>query len=176
MKKNSIIENAFEALPVKSKRKFVPPTLNYQLGSYVGEFILNNILPTISTDMLKTRNVVQIDPEDKIEHDRLDQLYDDSKPAIHKTGDSRLFQDRVKFDYDLNHKYLPKILKCRVPAVFPTKISEFKQGIIEVLWDSDLCSYDCATGSDVAIIDTNEGSWMTEINLTLSEYRSPFKK
>jgi hypothetical protein len=42
--------------------------LNYQLGVYVGEVIEFRYLPTLSTDMLKTRNVVEVSPEDAERH------------------------------------------------------------------------------------------------------------
>jgi len=37
--------------------------LNFSLGVYVGEYIIATKLPTLSTDMLKTRYIIEV-PED----------------------------------------------------------------------------------------------------------------
>jgi chaperonin cofactor prefoldin len=47
-------------------------TMDYQLGYYVGEHIVNRYLPTLSTDILQSRNVIEVSEEDTIENNRLD--------------------------------------------------------------------------------------------------------
>ncbi len=165
--KNKIEEIAKSRKP----RKFVPPTLNYQLGTYVGEFILSNILPTLETDMIKTNRVIEVDEDDKQKLVILENLYEDTREHHYDGGSSELFRDIVKFRYELLHKYLPKKLECVVPAVYPTNIVEFKQAIVDTLWGSDLCSYKCTVPDDIELLDTYNGSWSTIINLTLSEYK-----
>ena len=38
--------------------------LNYQLGMMVGEYIVITKLPTLSTDSLKTRTIIEVSPEE----------------------------------------------------------------------------------------------------------------
>jgi len=46
---------------VESKKKL---TLEYQLGYYVGLEIVHRYLPTLSTDMLQSRTVIEVSEED----------------------------------------------------------------------------------------------------------------
>ena len=166
------MKNKIEEI-VKSRepRKFVPPTLNYQLGEYVGEYIISNILPTLETDMLRTNNVVKVSEEDKQKLVILENLYEDTRKHHYDHGSGELFRNIVKFRYELSHKYLPKKLECIVPAVYPTDVADFKQAIVDTLWGSDLCSYKCTVPDDIELLETHTGSWSTIINLTLSEYK-----
>ena len=43
-----------------------------QLGFFVGEYIISHYLPTLSTSILKTRKVIQVNDEDSKEHEKLD--------------------------------------------------------------------------------------------------------
>jgi hypothetical protein len=47
-------------------------TMDYQLGFFVGECIVDRYLPTLSTDLFQTNKVIKVSEEDSIENKRLD--------------------------------------------------------------------------------------------------------
>ena len=47
-------------------------TSEYQLGYYVGEYIVSRFLPTLSTDIIQSRRVINVSEEDTEENKRLD--------------------------------------------------------------------------------------------------------
>lgn len=118
-------------------------TVDRQLGYYVGEHIVNRYLPTLSTDILQSRRVIQVDHEDAIENKRLDEEWFNS--CTHKRGDSG---DKEKWNLYLQHnkmlekKYLPNPLECHLGLIKFNNENEFKSGLRSSLWDCDMCSYD----------------------------------
>ena len=128
--------------------------LNYQLGIYVGQYIFFKYLPTLSTDMLKTRNVIHVNEDELIEHTTIDLELTQSYTVFGGNGNSDDFFKRYKsFNNKLAEKYLPHELVCACPKFSLTDIDEFKNGLREMLWDTDLCWYGIATNDDVEIVD-----------------------
>ena len=69
---NSITPEEVEKMKQKRIEQKNKLTLEYQLGYYVGLEIVHRYLPTLSTDMLQTRNVIEVSEEDSLENERLD--------------------------------------------------------------------------------------------------------
>jgi hypothetical protein len=117
-------------------------TLESQLGFYVGEYIYFRYLPTLSTDSLQSRKVIKVSDEDTVENQRLESEWikstkrDRSSDGVTEEWKAYLAHNRM-----LGEKYLPHYLKCHVPQVHIENIEEFKKGLINSLWNTDLCAY-----------------------------------
>ena len=121
-------------------------SMDYQLGYYVGEHIVNRYLPTLSTDMIQSINVIEVSEEDTIENNRLDrEWYSTTKYQDNWCGE----EDGNKEKWNLYHqhnkmleqKYLPKELVCHLGLLKINDEKEFKEGLRSSLWDCDMCSY-----------------------------------
>jgi hypothetical protein len=116
--------------------------LNYQLGVYVGEVIEFRYLLTLSTDMLKTRNVIEVSPEDAERHRIVDEALNKTYEFNGGNGDSKKeFEVYKALNNELARKYLPEKLQCRVPHISPTDMKQFHEGLKDQLWDTDLSHY-----------------------------------
>jgi len=114
-------------------------SIEYQLEYYVGEYIFDHFLPTISTDIIKSRKVIQVSDEDAAENVKLEEIWENcSKP---ESGESDEWKAYRAHKVMLGKKYLPHILKCYVPKIKVNNINELKEGIINSLWNTDLCAY-----------------------------------
>jgi hypothetical protein len=119
-------------------------TMDYQLGNYVGEYIVDHYLPTLSTDMLTTKNVIKVSEEDKIENDR---LHDEWSKTIDYTSRENK-SDKEKWELYRQHnkmlekKYLPDPLVCHLCLLKFNDELEFKKGLYHTLWNCDRCAYD----------------------------------
>ena len=117
-------------------------SMDYQLGFYIGENIVDNYLPTLSTDMIHSRKVIQVSEEDEIENNRLDDEWFNS--CTHERGNSG---DKEKWDAYFNHnkmlekKYLPETLECVFSLLRIDDMKKFKEGLRSSLWNCDMCSY-----------------------------------
>lgn len=109
-------------------------TAEYQLGYYVGEYIYSRFLPTLSTDILQTRNVIKVSEEDELENKR---LFD--KWII--DNDIEKWDLYHQHNQMLEKKYLPHELKCHFDLLHIKKEKQFKDGLINSLWNCDLCYY-----------------------------------
>lgn len=142
-------------------------SLNYQLGWYVGEYIYTHYLPTLNTDLLQSRHVVEVSDEDFIEHTRISNILSSTYGVNHDDNkSSAAFEDYKTFNHFLANKYLPKILECNVPKVLPTDMIKFKNGIIDSLWDTDLCSYHLEIDK-IEFIHAHKHAWNSIVKLIL---------
>jgi len=116
--------------------------MDYQLGFYIGENIVDNYLPTLSTDIIHSRKVIKVSEKDEIENNRLDDEWFNS--CTHERGNSG---DKEKWEAYFNHnkmlerKYLPQTLECVFSLIRIDDMNKFKEGIKESLWNCDMCSY-----------------------------------
>jgi hypothetical protein len=149
----------------------VSKTIDYQLGWYVGEYIFMRMLPTLSTDLLKSRKVIQVTIAEADEYHRLEELWRQSYKDNHITDEpNEHWINATKFRHELAKKYLPNPLECFIPIIEcldTTDIQAFKAGIRDVLWDTDLCWYNIEKDEDIEIMPTSE-RWHTQINFKLS--------
>ncbi len=140
--------------------------LNKQLGYYVGEYIIDHYLPTLNTDLLTTKTIINISNEENKEYERLEEIWKKRNKTYDSYGKSLEFEDQRKYVKILADKYLPKILECNVPKVIPIDMEQFKKGIGTALWDSDLSWYSCKN-VDIEFEQTDEDSWCSIVKLKL---------
>lgn len=136
--------------------------LNYQLGFFVGEFIVDNYLPTLSIDMIKTRNVIQCTIAEADEYHRLHDLWSEEY-QINPNAPKDNWENYLAYGMELTIKYLPHNLVCYVSDVSPTDIALFKEGICDSLWNCDCCSYHLAPET----IDIKNDKYSTKITFKL---------
>jgi hypothetical protein len=116
--------------------------LNYQLGVYVGEVIEFRYLPTLSTDMLKTRNVVEVSPEDAERHRIVSEALSKTYKFNGGDGDGKKeFEVYKALNHELARKYLPEKLQCMVPHIRPTDMKQFLKGLQDQIWGTDRSWY-----------------------------------
>jgi hypothetical protein len=133
-------------------------TATYQLGYYVGAEIYNRYLPTLSSDMLHSRIVIQISEEDSEENKRLEEEWSattqyGNAPDTEKNKEHwALYHAHNKM---LDGKYLPNPLVCHLAVLNVEDWEEFKSGLIHYLWDCDLCSYSLKP-EDIEIYDDED--------------------
>ena len=131
-----------EKMMNKNKEYLKNVGMDYQLGFYIGENIVDNYLPTLSTDMIHSRKVIKVSEKDEIENNRLDDEWFNS--CTHERGNSG---DKEKWEAYFNHnkmlerKYLPQTLECVFSLIRIDDMNKFKEGIKESLWNCDMCSY-----------------------------------
>lgn len=143
--------------------------LEYYLGKIVGEYIVAVHLPTLSTDMLKSRNVIQVSNEDTKEYIRLEALWQNIQ---HRGAIKSLAWDaHLENMYQTGGKYLPHTLKMQIPKFGLHLIKDiklFKSGLYTTLYDSDICSYSLKH-DDMLVEYTDEFAWCDNITLKLSD-------
>lgn len=120
----------------------------FQLGLFVGEYIIHEFLPTLSTDSLTSWKVIQVSEEDTLENERLHDIWS-KKALFNHDGIEKSKKEWNAFylhNKYLSDKYMPPVLKCYVPEidVKEENILDFKLGIQSSLWDCDMCGYNCS--------------------------------
>lgn len=138
------MENKWKQEQIEQKNKL---TSEYQLGYYVGLDIVRRYLPTLSTDMLQTLNVIEVSNEDSLENERLDtEWYVTTRHGggwngVDENGDKEKWETYHQHNKMLEKKYLPNPLKCHMDILNIQDMDDFKQGLKLALWDCDMCSY-----------------------------------
>ena len=139
--------------------------LNYQLGQYVGEHITFKYLPTLSTDMLKTHTIVEVSQEDAERHRIVSKiLHNTWKINKGSKNSEKEFAAFKTLNNELAKKYLPEKLECLIPKIYPTDMNNFKQGLKDQLWNTDLSHY---LPEDDFYRQGHEMGWADYIILTL---------
>ena len=150
-------------------------SLNYQLGMYVGEYIVALHLPTLSTDMLLTRAIIDVSPEETAEWQKLEKQLEPymwGAKMNDEEGYKKLFYENLKWYHKLEEKYLPETIKIMVPRVVPTNMEQFAQGIKDTLWNCDRSHYWIEDGFFEQTIDI---AWCSYIILTRHIEKIPEK-
>lgn len=144
-------------------------TLEYQLGTFVGENIINRYLPTLSTHPIHSNNCIQVSDEDFDEHERLEKKWMDrvcwgNFPDMNEENKEHALWDELsKYNKYLDKKYLPEVLLCTFDPIYVENIDGFKQGIADALWNSDICVY--STNLEDIKIYYDEDFYLTYIEL-----------
>lgn len=147
-------------------------SMDWQLGYYVGEDIVHNYLPTLSTDMIHSRNVIQVSEEDSVENKRLsDEWFKTTKYQDDWNGEEDGSKDKWELYFQhnkmLEKKYLPKILDTSFGLLRIDDMKKFKDGLIDSLWNCDMCSYNL--DEEKIIIKQDMLNGFTEIKFELDE-------
>jgi hypothetical protein len=152
------------------KEKKEKLTSEYQFGFYVGEQIATHSLPTITTDMIKSRTQIKVSDEDTLESERLhDEWWDIGKYG--KNPDPSMVDEKWKtyrqHYVTLEKKYLPNPFKSHMGLMNIRDEKEFKKGLIHSLWNCDMCTYSLKP-EDIKIYD-DEDLWFTVIEFVLRD-------
>lgn len=147
-------------------------SMDWQVGFYVGQDIVHNYLPTLSTDMIHSRNVIQVSEEDNVENQRLAaEWFSTTKYQDNWNGDEDGSKDKWELYFQhnkmLEKKYLPKILDTAFGLLRIDDMDKFKDGLIDSLWNCDMCSYNL--DKDKIVIKQDMLNGFTEIKFELDE-------
>ena len=174
MKRSEIFNDLLESITPEMEKNWKQQrierknnlTSEYQLGYYVGEYIVSRFLPTLSTDMIQSRRVITVSYEDIEENKRLYSEWFNSNRANEEGGKGKwvLFYQHNKM---LEKKYLPNPLICHLGALNILNMDEFKKGLSYSLWDCDICSYNIEP-ENIKIYDDEEVRF-TIVELKLGE-------
>jgi hypothetical protein len=122
--------------------------LNREIGYLVGNIIVKNYLPTLSTDMLQTNLIIDVSEELTLEWEKRNQSWLDSlKPGV---ANDDIFYDNLEwYRKNIQDKYLEDEIVIRGIYFNYSDKEQVIEGIKTILWDSDLSHYQ---------IDTIEGN------------------
>ncbi len=135
--------------------------LNYQLGLLAGSIIYEKYLPTLSTDMLQSNVIIKVSEEDTLEQERFQKLYDS---ALNDTEMYwKIHREWMEFYTPMSKKYLPKTIECKIEKIKPTNIEQFKKGLNDYLWNTDLSHY---LADDGFFLPNVKYAWCSTIILT----------
>jgi len=169
MRKSKVVERMLEKLtPEKleemrverdNHRKSI--SVEYQLGFYIGEYIVTHSLPTISIDAILTNNCIDLLEEEEVRARELNDTWYNKKSF----GNADIEWINLRnFHKEMENKYLPHTLNAPVPYcnVSDAGMKEFRDGLRASLWDCDCCHYDI---DNIEIVDVD--SRFTDIVLKL---------
>lgn len=114
------------------------------MGQLIGELVWLTKMPTLSSDMIRNRVIIEVTQEETDEQERLKNEW----LASYRDGDGNRSDeyDRDKwtvyqtyYRYLLD-KYLPKEIKFHTWMAIEDN-DMFRKGLIQSLWDSDGCHY-----------------------------------
>lgn len=116
-------------------------SLSWQIGILIGEKIVEEKLITLSTDMLKSRNVIEVSKE-------LTDKWKEMGDACFKLSCARKEDEYTKMFYEnlawykknIEQVYLPKEIVCYYNFIY-TNEEDFIEGVNLALWDCDLSHY-----------------------------------
>lgn len=131
-------------------------TLEFQLGLYMGEHIVDKYLPRLmyyGPYIRKTKKNYSYKRRDergirilKSEANKFESLSAEAYKI--EDRESKEFNERwqvyLNYSHELDVKYLPKTLKCYLDTinVAEDKMIDVKNGIRSALWNCDVCSYE----------------------------------
>ena len=127
--------------------KIKATSMEYQLGTYVGELIARDQLPTLSTDWIQSQNVIEVTPEESKKVEELEMNWQKSHEASTPTNTE--WEELITYRQTLEEKYLPEVLECYIQPVNVEDEEQFKKGVADGIWDSDLSHYECSGPEDV---------------------------
>lgn len=120
----------------------VEKSLIYTLGMVVGDCIVDTALPTLSTDMIRSRTVIEVNEELTKEWDvRHDNWWNNRE--VDKENDNKIFYENLAwYKKNIEEKYLKDELVIHNATVTEYVDKElFLKGINDSLWHCDLSHY-----------------------------------
>lgn len=112
-------------------------TLEYNLGYYIGEYIFYRYLPTISIDMIHSGKVIKVSDEETDYFIALEDIW----WKEHDLDNGKSWNDLQSYRRKMESKYLPKEFTARLNALNLTDEKEFRTGLVNSLWNCDICHY-----------------------------------
>jgi hypothetical protein len=140
-------------------------SLEFQLGCYVGDYIVDKYLPTLDVNMLRSKHVINVGAEEKLKYEK---LHADWYRKYNETKEDKSpeWDELMTFRKELKKKYLPHTLDCFVAPLNVKNMKDFKRGIMRSLWDCDMCSYKAGSVDDI-IVEMEDNYFSSIIKLTL---------
>lgn len=136
--------------------------LNYQLGLLAGEIIYEKYLPTLSTDMLTSKVVIEVTDKEILEkHNNFQQLMKEN--LGNEKEYKKVHKEWLEFYKPVIKKYIPKTLECRIQQIHPEDLDLFKKGLNDYLWHTDLSHY---IAKDDFFEPNIDFAWCSTIKLT----------
>lgn len=136
-------------------------TLSYQLGKMCGEIMVKD-LPLLESDyrdLEDSPTYVRVSKEDLDRYDNFLSSHD--KPTKEQ------WDVYLEFRRELENKYLKPefVVTFNIMNIPDDEMEDFKRGVGDVLWHSDICYYNCDP-KDIEVYDT-ESLNFTKIKLKL---------
>ena len=129
--------------------------LSLRIGLEIGHQLAMR-LPTLSCDLLQSRNVIQVKYGEAKELKRLDNEWHNNYDPNSKEKDPR-WEALQKYHNELGAKYLPKEFKFMTAAIPEcADLDKVKEGIGVSMWDCDYSWYGCKE-EQIDIEDTHVG-------------------
>ena len=171
-KRRSSILDRIKLTPEESERlrqkrieSIKSTSVDYQLGVYVGEEIAARYLPTLEIDMLQSRKVINVLPEEKEEADRLEKEWW-SKQEAKENSDEEWKKLRAYHEI-IEKKYLPDTLVCHIRPIHVNSEEDFKAGVANAIWNCDYSHYSCSGPADIEY-ELEEDGFFTKFTLKRS--------
>ena len=98
--------------------------------------------------MIQSKTVINVSEKEFNLYNQILNEFINSNDEVKK---EKTFNELKKLRGKLKEKYLPKVLDCYLHALVINDENEIKKGIIDVLWDSDLCHYSLKS-EDITVI------------------------
>ena len=132
-----------------------------------GEYIVNDFLVTLSTDLIRTRNVIQVSAEDTSKFEAIRAAWYPvalKDKIVGNTESKDEWETMQEFYHYLAKKYLPEELVIKLPFPDVQHIDHVKDAIRNVLRECDCCSY-CVEINDDIVIEHEPGTGVGVIRL-----------
>lgn len=135
-----------------TKKDKIIDGLSYSYGLEIGDDIAEH-LPTLSCDSLKSRNVIQVTYGEAQELYRLDAVWYDNHSKINEGENDPNWILLQAEHRKLEAKYIPQTHTWFRMGGLPEglNIDQFKQGIVNSMWNCDYSHYSC----DVNDVEVN---------------------
>ena len=167
-------DDLLDELDKAPRKKYPDLSLEYQLGHYIGDYIVEKFLPTLSVEG-STHTIIEVSKEETSEYERLNELWWNAKTQTNQTWNN---EDSASKEWNhyrayidmLRGKYLPKTLECHIPrlsSVSEEKMDELKRGIMNAIWNSDVSNYSCSNLSDIELV-LEDDCFFSVVNLKLA--------
>ena len=152
MTRSTILERLRERAKNRVPKPRKKHSIVSQLGFYIGEYILMRFLPTLDIYHHDSARTIHVGEEEKIEFNRLEKKWFNERVGGETLKEN--WVNLLKYQHMLEEKYLPHKLIMYVPFfdIPEENLSEVKEGIRSVLWDSDICNYHIESNDDIEII------------------------
>jgi len=123
--------------------------LNFQLGYISAQAFIKYELPTLSTDRLKSRNVIEVSKELTKEWG-----------SRRKNKNYEFYESLEWYKENIEKVYLPKEIVAVIEEVYPEDFELFKEGFELALWNCDYSHY-----SYGEFLFNNDMEWCSRIKL-----------
>ena len=144
------------------KIEYEPIDKDYLIGYLIGELIWETVLPTISTDGVKSRKVIEVtEEESNLERTISDKWFKEyNKKEVDKIKGEEYWKELQVLRRHLEDKYLPKEVSYHTFVNIEVNEMVLK-GMGQALWDCDGCHY----STDTKDITITKNDFFTTIKL-----------